>query len=80
MRAKLGSKGEASLIAPTRILVACLDAAYIESADKVGRLTPRPPKRTGRENNHCSNEDTSHPKTAGRKDDKRVFSRSTNNV
>ena len=34
-------------MASIRIPVACLEAAYIESAEVTGRSTPRPPKRTG---------------------------------
>ena len=58
--------------------VACLDAAYKELADTVGRSSPKPPKRTGRENSLCSREEMSHPNIAGRKDDSRDFSSSAN--
>ena len=47
-------------------LVAFCEALYINSAEVVGRDTPRPPKRTGNENNSCSSSEISQPNTDGK--------------
>ena len=60
------------MMALTITSVACLDAAYKELADTVGRSSPKPPKCTGRENNCFSREEISQPNIAVKKDDSSV--------